>query len=51
MKNNKKLVALYVRINGVEKSWMDPVVAKRKGLSINQEFHQALGLKSSGGGR
>ncbi|MFA6911272.1 MAG: hypothetical protein WCQ59_09150 [Candidatus Cloacimonadaceae bacterium] len=48
---NKKLVALYVRINGVEKSWMDPVVAKRKGLSINQEFHQVLGLKSSGGGR
>ena len=46
---NKKVLAAYVRINGVEKSWMDPVVAKRKGLSINQEFHQASGLKSSGG--
>lgn len=57
MKNNKKLIALYVRINGVErvqvdKNWI-PGQARndgeaKQGLEINREFHEALGMKAGG---
>lgn len=46
MKSQKKLIALYVRINGVEKRWTDPAVDP-KAIST----HQALGQKEKGGAK
>lgn len=55
MKESKKLVVLYTRINGVErvqadKNWIPDQVRndKKSGLEINREFHEALGLKAGG---
>ena len=50
MKSKKELVLLYTRINGVVKVQVNRA-AMPAGMRINQEFHQVLGLKSSGGGR
>lgn len=30
MKNKKRLIAIYVRVNGVEKSWIEPAIAQGK---------------------
>ena len=59
MKTVKKLVVLYTRIDGVEKLEVAGsfpqitqigarITQKGAGLEINQEFHEALGLKVGG---
>jgi len=55
MKDKKRLVVLWTRINGVErvqvdKNWIPDQVRndKKSGLEINREFHKALGMKVGG---
>lgn len=55
MKTGKKLVVLWTRINGVErvqvsKDWIPDQDRNdgKRGLEINREFHEALGLKVGG---
>lgn len=50
MKSKKKLVLLYTRINGVVKVQVSRA-AFPVGMTINQEFHRALGLVVNGGVR
>lgn len=55
MKDKKRLVVLWTRINGVErvqvaKDWI-PGQARndgKHGLEINRDFHEALGMKAGG---
>lgn len=59
MKDKKRLVVLYTRINGVERVQVSPELESRdgrdgqdgrngRGMEINREFHEALGLKAGG---
>lgn len=59
MKDKKRLVVLYTRINGVERVQVGPELESRdgqsgldrrngRGMEINREFHKALGLKAGG---
>lgn len=56
MENEKKMAMLYTRINGVEKLAVNNVVfgkgaalgSGKGGLTINRQFHEALGLKVGG---
>ena len=50
MKNKKRLVAVFTRINGVEKLTADSSSFRVRpaGLVVNEEFHKALGLKVYG---
>ena len=57
MKDKKRLVVLYTRINGVERVQVEPGLDSRlrgndgeakQGMEIRGEFHEALGLKAGG---